>query len=438
MERLSYYLLLDICLYLDFKDLLTIARVQKVFRDIVMESNLWRFWVLRAQRPSSFYSGAFFKFPKANDMMEKLHIQSNPQSITLDKIKLYHKAINNPKSIIGLGVEASSQDYDQGISCTLSYDNNRFWSSSSNESPETNEYLLYKLKTFSIVFSVHFKLYRAGYQGGIIYPPKQARIKIGNSKTSFHYTSEEFDIPKSENYNTILLLPNIIEGKYVMLELLGKVIREPDTERFYNVVSFVEIIGYPLSFIDSPEKDDKTIEDLIKSKDVPSVLTDPRFLRTPFLYERVLDAGILNDILLAKIEIGTLNEIESYFAAVIKSEILKDGPKDDTDPESQENSERTERHLIYKACKNIRLYPSEIIANLYLELGNYEEAKNNYNGIRDIWGIIKPLIVLKEYNILRYVCSIQDTRTPKLDYIIKIARELGDQHEVEIRKALVE
>ena len=64
-------------------------------------------------------------------------------------------------------------------------------------------------------------------------------------KESFEYESDEFEVKINENYNTILILPTIISGKYVKLTMIGKQLRELHSEIWYNALRFVEIIGFP-------------------------------------------------------------------------------------------------------------------------------------------------------------------------------------------------
>ena len=278
----------------------------------------------------------------------------------------------------------------------MQYDNGEFWSSKACDSADTDEFLVFKLKSKSFVFSVHFKAYRALYQGGVLYPSKTVKIHIGNSFHNFHYTSDEFDFPRSENYNTILILPNFVQGEYVKIELIGKVMTEPQTEMFYTVLSFVDIIGYP---VDKEVDEDNDIENIIKTKDFKKINSNRYFKRTPFLYERIENQGFLVDFL-KNLEVYS-KEIENYLALVNKDNIGK--------------------------VFNVR--ESEICANYFFEKGDYETAKNYYIASRDYWGLCKPLIRLELYNMLKDFVRYNDPRIPGLHEIYQIAKKLGPEYE---------
>ena len=144
-----------------------------------------------------------------------------------------------------ISTNASSEEYNQISDNLLNYDYN-FWSSRPQHSPDTNEFIIFKLEHESLIFSVNFKLYRVRYQEGILFPPKFIKISIGKTKQRFEYESDEFEVKLNENYNTILILPTIISGRYIKLTLIGKLSRDPESQFWYNVLRFVEIIGFSL------------------------------------------------------------------------------------------------------------------------------------------------------------------------------------------------
>ena len=358
---------------------------------------------------STFSSGPYFNFPTFASIINKVWIQSKINSFKLLDLKKYLNAVSNPKSIIDFPIKASSEDPSQDISCTILYDDGSYWSSEGSENYNINEYLIYKLKSKSFVFSVHFKVYRALFQDGIVYSPKKVKVKIGNSLNDYHYESEEFDVGLTERYNTILILPNFIEGEYARIDLIGKQMREPFSEDFYTMISFVDIIGFPIEKLNSVyvinEENDLDIEDIIKYKNFND-LSDPKFARTPFLYERVLKSGKISNLLIKSSE-RIYNEIETYLLKVNRP-----------------------------SCFNDSQY-YEICAQHFYDKGKFDIARQMFLGCKDYWGVCNCLIILGNYGLLKDFARDNSRRRPQFDDIIKFAKELGSDYEAKVIENII-
>lgn len=406
MDNLSSCILIEIFLYCEFKEIMTISFTNKTMQNLVFKSRL--FWLkYSSPKPSTFTTSAYYKFPVLSSLSETLYFPQSLKISDFPSLRPYFWALKNPKSIISKAIQASSEDPGQEIGCSLFYDNGKFWSSNGSESADTDEFGIYKLESKCLVYSVSFKLYRALYQGGVVYPPRRVRVLIGNSPDQYHYISDEFEVGMTEAYNTIQILPNLVEGEFVKLELLGKVMREPWSERYYTVLSFVDVIGYPTEKIGDCNLGD-CIEDLIMKKDLSVVLGNEKFKKTPFLYERIEAAGLLSEALTNAANSG-MNEIENYLVTA--------------------NQKKLDMEFS-------RTFSSEICAKYFFDIGEYSIAKDQFLASRDYWGICKPLIMLGDYEILRQLNSANNLRYPRNNEILKFARELGGNYEEEAKKGL--
>ena len=399
--------MIELLLFCEFKVIINLLQVNKRFNRVLTEKNF--FWIKYTQvrLPATFSSGPYFDFPSFASIANKMWIPSEVNQFKLPQLKQYWNAVSNPKSILGSPVEASSEDYSQGIDCTLDYDDGKFWSSARNDSEDTDEYLIYKLKSKCFVFSVHFKVYRSVYQEGVVYSPRTVKVKIGNSLDNYHYESEEFEVGITERYNSILILPNFIEGEYVRIEFYGKQMKEPYSEKYYTVLSFVDIIGFPKEKL---EKNNETwdIEDVIKNSNI-DILSDPRFKRTPFLYERIIKNNKLLSII-DKFNHRDKNEIENYLFMVNKLG-LEDFDLSD-------------------------ITPNEICAQYLYDNERFEDAKQMYLLSKDYWGACKCLIILGDYGKLKQFIKSNSSRIPGFNDILRFAQELGSDYEAKIREHL--
>ena len=400
--------MIELLLFCEFKVIINLLQVNKRFNRVLTEKNF--FWIKYTQvrLPATFSSGPYFDFPSFASIANQMWIPLEVDQFKLPQLKQYWNAVSNPKSIIHSPVKVSTEDVpSQGIKYTLNYDDGNFWSSERRDSENTDEYLIYKLKSKCFVFSVHFKVYRALYQGGVVYPSRTVKVKIGNSLDNYHYESEEFEVGITERYNSILILPNFIEGEYVRIEFYGKQMKEPYSEKYYTVLSFVDIIGFPKEKL---EKNNETwdIEDVIKNSNI-DILSDPRFKRTPFLYERIIKNNKLLSII-DKFNHRDKNEIENYLFMVNKLG-LEDFDLSD-------------------------ITPNEICAQYLYDNERFEDAKQMYLLSKDYWGACKCLIILGDYGKLKQFIKSNSSRIPGFNDILRFAQELGSDYEAKIREHL--
>ena len=400
--------MIELLLFCEFKVIINLLQVNKRFNRVLTEKNF--FWIKYTQvrLPATFSSGPYFDFPSFASIANQMWIPLEVDQFKLPQLKQYWNAVSNPKSIIHSPVKVSTEDVpSQGIKYTLNYDDGNFWSSERRDSENTDEYLIYKLKSKCFVFSVHFKVYRSVYQEGVVYSPRTVKVKIGNSLDNYHYESEEFEVGITERYNSILILPNFIEGEYVRIEFYGKQMKEPYSEKYYTVLSFVDIIGFPKEKL---EKNNETwdIEDVIKNSNI-DILSDPRFKRTPFLYERIIKNNKLLSII-DKFNHRDKNEIENYLFMVNKLG-LEDFDLSD-------------------------ITPNEICAQYLYDNERFEDAKQMYLLSKDYWGACKCLIILGDYGKLKQFIKSNSSRIPGFNDILRFAQELGSDYEAKIREHL--
>ena len=415
MDQLPINILIEIFLFCKTADIITILQVNKSLYNILTQGNFCWLKYMKIMSPCTFF-------------LEKIWINSTINSFKLSDLKKYWNAASNPKSIIESPVESSSQDRDQDIACTMLYDNGRFWSSEPSETDDTNDYLIYKLKSKCFVFSVHFKVHRVLYQNGTIYPPKTAKVKIGNFIDNYHYESEKFEVSLTERYNTILILPNFIEGEYVRIDLYGKQMREPRTELYYSVISFVDIIGFPLEKLSNiyeiTDEGNLDIEDIIKYKNT-DVLSNTQFTRTPFLYERMIKHKKITGIY-HELNHDNINEIEKYLMVVNRMQNY-----------FADIYYLTVNKTIELYFADIRMLPyNELIAQFFYDIGEIWVARELFYMSKDYWGECKVLILLGDFNTLTKFILYNSPRIPQFNDILKYAKELGPLYEAQVKANL--
>ena len=381
MERLPKYIIQDILYFLDFQSTKECKLVSKKLYSLINQGYFWKFKFTK-QNPSSYFSTPYFKFPEYSSIVDRIHC-SYQEIESFADLYSFCKQISDPQRLEINSVEASSEDHDQAASCVLTYDQS-FWSSQPNDSNDTDEYLIIELNESSLIFAVNFYVYRAIYQGGTIYPPKFAKIYIGDTKDSFGYESEQYPIGITENCNTILLLPELVKGKFIKLLLIGKQMRENGSEKWYTVLKYVEVLGHNTRIDANLELCKKGIFDK-ESVQLNNL--------SPFYMERLEKFGHI------KTYYDTVpmqfNEISSYFNYICLG--LKNG---------------------------IGGY-SEILGNCLMERGFYSEAKNNFMRVGDVWGYCKACMKLREFDEIQRLVSDENPRQPSRSWILSAAELLG-------------
>ncbi|OMJ68352.1 hypothetical protein SteCoe_34228 [Stentor coeruleus] len=405
MEKISNWVLLEIFSYLDINSLLESRVLNKRFSSTISNNSLWKAKFSSSRyKPSTYHSGAYFKFPKTSEIMNFSCINDPDKPPTFENMAYYFNILRNPQRIIKCAHSVSSEDYTQTIDKVLDYNTNEFWSSKPYDEDNTNEFAVFELTGICYVFTISFKTYRALYQGGPIYPPKRVKILIGNTPDEYFFSSDEFDVEINENYNTILVLPNIVKGKYVRIDFIEKVTREPGSEKYYTVLSFVEITGFPIEIEPNPN----SLESIIKSENLKNIVSRHDEIQSPFLYSQINSVGLMNDFLLATSNLSC-NEIKNYFVAVYE----------------QKNEEN-----------DTKVYPTNLTADFYFDNKDYERAFEHYRRIYDFYGVFKCFIIMEKHTELKSFLSQTWYRVPNYAEILKIARKLGLEYEQKMKEVL--
>mmetsp|Transcript_27529 Transcript_27529/g.27201 ORF Transcript_27529/g.27201 Transcript_27529/m.27201 type:complete len:212 (+) Transcript_27529:480-1115(+) len=208
--------------------------------------------------------------------------------------------------------------------------------------------------------------YRADYQGGVIYPPQKIQIKIGKSDSDYHYSSEIYDVEMRNKYFTVLILPEIVIGKYIKLELIGKASPQPGDEKYYTVLSYVQCIGYPLKNFseESPLKAlSSTIEKIQDTRIIDSLSIITQEGQEPadhFIIYQLIAKNLLNEFLDEALKKRKLNPVESYFYV---------------ERALQNNSEIGFNPIV----------SYELIGDLFFDKGLFDQAREMYLECRDFW-----------------------------------------------------
>ena len=381
MDIFGIYLLQEIFYYLNLKSLQSCAIVCRKWNRVVAKDQFWKSKCC-SDKPCSYYSGPYFKYSNLITHLEHLNI-INYELSDYKFLKPLVDKLKNPQNLKIASTESSSINNDQVSKNLINYDD-LFWSSAPNQSADSDEFLIFELECKSLIFTVNFKLFRAVYQEGTLYPPKFVKVSIGATKDSFEYESEAFEVKLSENYNTMLILPNIVLGKFVKLTMIGKQSKEPGTELWYTMLRFVEIIGYPQEFVQDP---------------VLEMCKEGKFINwaknlSPFYFERLERYQKVNEYL--SLESGQRSDISTYFRTVYN----------------------------FTASNGFYLY-CEIVGNYFFDLGDYEQARAHYIRIIDIWGFSRYCIAKKDFSGLVRIMSETNPRRPNTIWVLTNAMEIG-------------
>ena len=186
-----------------------------------------------------------------------------------------------------------------------------------------------------------------------MYPPRSIQVFIGNDQENFHYSSQEFNVLISEKYCTIQILPEIVIGKYVKIDFIGKITCMPNTNLYIVAIEFLDIIGCSLE-----EHPDTNLERAIKTKEIPvvlEILNRNHSKSTPFIMDLMENFGISEKVLQGLTR--NYNEVESF--VLIK------------------------KNLKFPININ-RIKSSEALGDLCFESGAFLQAFYHYSRISDI------------------------------------------------------
>ncbi|CAG9332820.1 unnamed protein product [Blepharisma stoltei] len=319
MDNLRSDLIREILEYLDPHSMMQVAWTCSRLHQMV--------WLQTPKPYPRCHSGPYYFF-NIPELCAKLYTKMNFAGKRNQFYSDCVHALNNLRPIIKKGIISSSQGQDdQGIENTLNYEedrNMRFWSSAGSETTDANEFLIYELIDTSIVASVHFMfnfeaLQYSLYDEAVQYPPQKIQIKIGNSDSNYHYSSEIYDVKPKSSYLTVLVLPELVIGKYIKLELIGKVGCLFKAQKYFTVLSYVLCIGYPLKSFpeESPLKAlSTTSEEIADISKIDSEYISTYAMRKPadpFIAYKLMEKNLLYQFIDEAIKGRILNTVESYF-----------------------------------------------------------------------------------------------------------------------------
>lgn len=397
MEILSKEIVFEVLIYLDLKSLHSFGQVSKYFSLLFHDPVFWRLKQQLVQESSPLKLSAYFRYsPQA---FSSLLFSKEPLDFTYDLYKSLVIQLKHPRSIIKSSLHSH---INQPLNGLLKYEDELFWNSKQREDCETTESVLIELIENSIVHSVNFKIYRAVWQGGALFPPKFFKIFIGNTENEFHYESVLYKAPMSEKYCTVLVLPEVVKGRYVKIDLIGKVTPMPNSNLFITALEFVDIIGTT----DQTSVENK-LETSIVDNDIDTVveiIDRNKQKSTPFIIDLMERSGVLKTVI-GKLT-RPLNEAESFV-------YIRD------------------RLFVPVDMNNIK--PSEALGDLCFESGAFSKAFYNYSKIMDIWKLCKTAIVLKHTETIKYILNKHEPRYPRFIDILAISKTLGVEFEEFVR-----
>ena len=251
MEGLNFDATLYLLSFLDIQTVFTVLRSNKVLYQIWGEPCLWRLLLCREQAPVlSLNSEPAFSIKRCRSLRSALWTNlplEAPIPFLQTTLKHYHQACIVPLQ----GIAESSHDFDQDIHRTLSLNDGLFWSSQGSVTTDSIEYLRYSLEYPAFVFWVGVRLFRAGYQGGVLYSPVQFQLKIGMQDEAWSYVSNPITAEVTESLQHLIVLPALILGSYFELVLLGKQQTQETDNLYYVAIEHVRCMGLPVNLYGS-------------------------------------------------------------------------------------------------------------------------------------------------------------------------------------------
>jgi len=93
-----------------------------------------------------------------------------------------------------------------------------------------------------------------------IFPPSKVRFKVGCVPEKYHYTSPLYEFQHNALDQYFSLLPDIVIGKYVKVELYGKPSIQSTDNKHYIALQKVSCQGCTISSIKIPSKISPTLQ----------------------------------------------------------------------------------------------------------------------------------------------------------------------------------
>jgi len=239
IEDLPSDILLEFFSFLSADELRFAGQVNKRWSSTSLESSLWKRLVSTT--------------PGKERLVPVHHLPTTNWKAFYRELESLNRPDSHYESLIAKGLQASSTDgsgNSQSIKQTLAR-NNKFWSSTGNADPNTNEYLIFQLiQPISIVLSVMIIPFKATFQVGMpIYAPKWLKISVGFSPDKMIYSSDLFPVQNIDEEQRFHLEPKLVFGGFIRLDLIGRYQTQPIDNLFYTVLRYVSVNGIPLGAI---------------------------------------------------------------------------------------------------------------------------------------------------------------------------------------------
>eukprot|EP01117_Protostelium_nocturnum_P009127 TRINITY_DN3269_c0_g1_i1.p1 TRINITY_DN3269_c0_g1~~TRINITY_DN3269_c0_g1_i1.p1 ORF type:complete len:667 (-),score=142.87 TRINITY_DN3269_c0_g1_i1:62-1891(-) len=241
ISELSFEILLLIFSFLDIPSLSKASRVCVLWNQLINDDYIWKEKLF--EKKDSFYSNQLFGR------------EGNWRGLFRDLRSI--KQNNSTRSIIEVGVEASSMDdASQDINQTLEQNEGsfeRFWSSKGSSDPTSAEYLIYQLKQpLCIITSVSILPYQANYQQGCpIYAPTSMQVSVGFSPHKYHWKSSILPIENTRTMKKIDIAPYVTVGGFIRIDLFGRYQTQMQDDLYYTVLELVSAQGILIGELDS-------------------------------------------------------------------------------------------------------------------------------------------------------------------------------------------
>ncbi|KAL0033601.1 hypothetical protein WJX79_006934 [Trebouxia sp. C0005] len=188
-------------------------------------------------------------------------------------------ACSAKESLIAEAIQASSTDNDeeriqnvlQPSARMRGFFNACYWSSGPSNEVDSSEALDFKLAhPVCVVHEVHLQPFKAYFQPGQpLYPSKSVRFHFASSLQQLEgATGEnsssctaEYPVENSDSLQRFIIPPMLCIGGFVRVELIGRVQRQREDNRYYTCICYVKIVGTPVyGFLPSPTQPSRSLD----------------------------------------------------------------------------------------------------------------------------------------------------------------------------------
>jgi hypothetical protein len=302
-------------------------------------------------------------------------------------IKIY-SFLQNPEKLEIVSISSSSPNFKDTSKNFIHYCN-LFRVSVSSDLEDNESEILLELSEFCFIFSFSFKVFRLISNLSVLFAPKHVKVLIGETSDSFKWESETYEVDLSENYNTILVLPTLVTGKFLKIILSGHQSKHLESNLFQTTLQHIELTGHPTSF------KGESIVSIIKSQQFFKILAKTELL-SPFYYERALHCGLLKNFFDVLPEYNT--DIEAYFYFKYFSSL---------------------------ELKTRSFSSFELVGNYFFDQGDLLTAEKIFFDIRDLRRMSRCELLKRKFEKLKLITKENDSRYPDKKFLLLEARKLG-------------